>query len=217
MPIIYSLIAFERRVLAEQGKRDEYSKAILNNLPLNGEAYKKSYEHENKTSIYHVMVGEDGLVLLCLADKEVELRICYSFLQEIRTRFLGTYGESYKQSAAYSLNAFARVMNEQMNYYSHDPNSDQIKKARQKITDVESKMKENIGKAIDRGEKIDSIMEKTDILTQEADDFKVVAKKVERRMWWKDKKIIVAAVCCVLILLAILGVVIYFVIRNLIS
>lgn len=61
-------------------------------------------------------------------------------------------------------------------------------------------MIKNIDKVLERGEKIELLVDKTEVLDQHAFKFKRQAKILKRSMWWKNVKLIVIII---LILLAI--------------
>jgi vesicle-associated membrane protein 4 len=50
-------------------------------------------------------------------------------------------------------------------------------------------MRENINKVAERGERLDSLQDKTDNLAISAQTFKRGANRVRRNMWWKDMKV----------------------------
>ncbi|KAJ3087273.1 hypothetical protein HK102_011455 [Quaeritorhiza haematococci] len=69
------------------------------------------------------------------------------------------------------------------------------------VDEVIGLMHNNIEKVIARGEKLESLQNKTDDLQQGALQFKRGATKVRRQMWWKDLKLklIIAGVIIVII------------------
>jgi len=212
MPITYSCIAHQRRILTEVGPQSNVISALLQKLPA-GTATKKSYEYEGQ--FYHLIVSEDDLVFLCLADSDMAHRICYSFLQEVKNRFMAQYGFSYSTAKAGSLSDFSRILKEQMDYYSYDPTTDTVKKVRGQIEDVKHQMHENIEKVLERGDKIEVLVDKTENLQTEGNKFKTVAKSVKRKMWWQNKKTLLAGICCVVLVIAIIVVAALFIFKIL--
>jgi vesicle-associated membrane protein 4 len=49
-------------------------------------------------------------------------------------------------------------------------------------------MRENINKVAERGERLDSLQDKTDNLAVSAQGFRRGANRVRKQMWWKDMK-----------------------------
>jgi len=56
------------------------------------------------------------------------------------------------------------------------------------IDDTVGVMKENINKVSQRGERLDSLQDKTDNLAVSAQGFRRGANRVRKQMWWRDMK-----------------------------
>jgi vesicle-associated membrane protein 4 len=65
-------------------------------------------------------------------------------------------------------------------------------------------MRENINKVSQRGERLDSLQDKTDNLAVSAQGFRRGANRVRKQMWWKDMKMRVCLVVCVIVLLVVI-------------
>ena len=74
-----------------------------------------------------------------------------------------------------------------MNYYNNaGSNVDGLSAVKNQIEDVKSVMVENIEKVLERGEKIELLVDKTDRLNQQAFQFVSNSKKLRTAMWWKN-------------------------------
>jgi len=148
--------------------------------------------------IFHYIVA-DEITYLCMADESFGRRIPYAFLDNIKSRFVSSYGENAKTAMAYGMNAdFARVLQIQMNFYSKDPEADRITKVRGEIDEVKSVMVANIEKVLERGEKIELLVEQTEALQHNAFEFKKGSTQLKRAMWWKNMKITIILILVVL-------------------
>ena len=78
---------------------------------------------------------------------------------------------------------------------------DAITNVQQDIDNVRGIMTENIERVLERGERIDLLVDKTYRLGGGAHDFRVRSRGLKRKMWWKNMKLMV-----------LLGVVIVFLI-----
>ncbi|KTW26932.1 uncharacterized protein T551_03394 [Pneumocystis jirovecii RU7] len=56
------------------------------------------------------------------------------------------------------------------------------------IQDTVGIMRENINKVAQRGERLDSLQDKTESLATSAQGFRRGANRVRKQMWWKDVK-----------------------------
>ncbi|CAN6313939.1 unnamed protein product [Urochloa humidicola] len=67
-------------------------------------------------------------------------------------------------------------------------------------------MMQNIEKVLDRGEKIELLVDKTEDLRSQAQDFRQQGTKIRRKMWWENMKmkLIVFGIVVALILLIVL-------------
>lgn len=68
-------------------------------------------------------------------------------------------------------------------------------------------MRDNINKVSERGERLDSLQDKTDNLAVSAQGFRRGANRVRKQMWWKDMKMRMCIIGGVAILLIIVIVV----------
>ncbi|KDQ11540.1 hypothetical protein BOTBODRAFT_177156 [Botryobasidium botryosum FD-172 SS1] len=77
------------------------------------------------------------------------------------------------------------------------------------IDDTVGIMRENITKVAERGERLDSLQDKTDNLAVSAQGFRRGANRVRKNMWWKDMKmrIIIAVGIAILLVIIIVPIV----------
>ena len=68
---------------------------------------------------------------------------------------------------------------------------DAVKNVQAEIENVRGIMTENIERVLERGERIDLLVDKTDRLGEGARDFRVRSRGLRRRMWWKNVKLMV--------------------------
>jgi vesicle-associated membrane protein 4 len=68
-------------------------------------------------------------------------------------------------------------------------------------------MRDNINKVSERGERLDSLQDKTDNLAVSAQGFRRGANRVRKQMWWKDMKMRMCIIAGVIILVIIVIVV----------
>lgn len=72
------------------------------------------------------------------------------------------------------------------------------------IDDTVGIMRENITKVAERGERLDSLQDKTDNLAVSAQGFRRGANRVRKNMWWKEMKMRIIIGVGVVILLIII-------------
>lgn len=67
--------------------------------------------------------------------------------------------------------------------------TDAITNVQENIDSVKGIMTENIERVLERGERIDLLVDKTDRLGVGAHDFRVRSRGLKRKMWWKNVKV----------------------------
>jgi len=190
MPIIYGVVSRGTTVLAEystaRGNFDQVARRILEKIPTQANS-KMSYVYERH--IFHYLV-DDTIIFLCMADEEFGRRVPFAFLEDLKDRFKSTYAERGKTALAYAMNEdFSRVMKSVMEYYSFNPNADKINRLKGEVDEVKSVMVENIERVLQRGERIELLVDKTTTLSQNAFKFKKQSTALKRAMWWKNIKL----------------------------
>jgi vesicle-associated membrane protein 7 len=204
MPILYSLVARGTVVLAEfsaaAGNASSIARRILEKFPEGGDT-RASYSQERH--IFHILrLG--GIIYLCMVNDAFGRRIPFAFLEEISTRFSKTYGRVAQTALAYAMNdEFSRVLSQQMEYFSSNPNADTINRVRGEIAEVKSVMVENIDKVLERGEKIELLVDKTDALQGDAFRFKKQSRRLKQAMWLKNAKLTAVLTGVILLVLYI--------------
>lgn len=202
--ILFSLVARGTLILAEyssvSGNAIQIAHRILEKLPQVDT--RVSYTQERH--MYHVLVS-DGITFLCMSEEGFGRRIPYAFLEDIKNKFFETYGTAALNAVSYEYNTeFSRVLQQQMDYFSNDPNADAITRMRGGMAEVKHIMIENIEKVLERGERIELLVDKTDHLSSEAFIFRKEARKLKNKMWWKNVKMIILLVILALIVLYII-------------
>jgi len=195
MPIIYALVSRATHVLAEYtssgltGNFSTVTRVLLKKIPK--EDGKLSYIYDKY--IFHYMVSNE-LTYLCMTDRDFPRLVAFQFLDDIKTRFLATYGDRGKTAIAFAFNAdFQRVLQQQMDRYN-STKDDKVARVREEISQVKDVMIKNIDKVLERGEKIELLVDKTEVLDQHAFKFKKQSKALKRSMWWKNAKLMVIIV-----------------------
>ncbi|CAM0136949.1 unnamed protein product [Umbelopsis sp. WA50703] len=197
MSLIYGLVAHGFVILAEHtnstGNFAQVTQAILEKIPPNNS--KLTYVYDRY--LFHY-ICEDGLTYMCMADDSFGRRTPFAFLQDIKEKFLATYDrQSALNAPIYGMNEFSKVIAKQMEEYSTNPGANKLKQVHGEIEQVKDVMVHNIERVLERGERIELLVDKTDNLNQQAFAFKKRSTQLKRQMWWKNTKLMVmiAVVC----------------------
>ncbi|KAL1977045.1 hypothetical protein VTN31DRAFT_3327 [Thermomyces dupontii] len=147
--------------------------------------------------------SHSSLSYLVVATTEQGRRIPFAFLLEIKRRFLAAYPPSttdYASLPAYGCAAFNSELRGLLQSYNTAPPSDSLASARREIDSVRDIMTENIERVLERGERIDLLVDKTDRLGGSAHDFRMRSRGLRRKMWWKNVKVMVLLVIVIIFL-----------------
>ncbi|MBA0733439.1 hypothetical protein Gogos_017457 [Gossypium gossypioides] len=101
------------------------------------------------------------------------------------------------------------VMKEHMKYIiEHAEEIEKLLKVKAQVSEVKSIMLENIDKAIDRGENLTTLADKTENLRDQAQAYRNQGTKIRRKMWYQNMKIklVVLGILVLLILVIWLSV-----------
>ncbi|KAJ0973402.1 hypothetical protein J5N97_021361 [Dioscorea zingiberensis] len=221
-PLIYSFVAKGTAVLAEHtsysGNFSTVAVQTLQKLPPNSKKF--TYSCDGHTFNYLL---DRGFVFLVVADEASGRSVPFVFLERVRDDFMQRYGASIdaagshplddedddlfedRFSIAYQLDReFGPRLKEHMQYcINHPEEMSKMSKLKAQITEVKGIMMDNIEKALDRGEKIELLVDKTENLQFQADSFQRQGRQLRRKMWLQNLqfKLMVVGVALVLILI----------------
>ena len=138
-----------------------------------------------------------------VAQAELGRRIPFAFLLDLKKKYLAQYppqSTSFQSLPAYGTAAFNSTLKTMLQQYNVAPPGDALSNARKEIDSVKDIMTENIERVLERGERIDLLVDKTDKLGGSARDFRVRSRGLRRQMWWKNVRIMVL-LCVVVVFL----------------
>lgn len=149
-----------------------------------------AYEYDSY--MFHYAV-EEGLCFLCMSDELNKHRIPYAFLQDMKERFVSMHGRVEPlQAIAFAYNEeFSKVIQERMQFFNSDEAErtiDNIGAIKSQIDEVKGAMVQNIEKILERGEKIELLVDKTDRLNQQAFRFESAGRSLRRAMYWRKMR-----------------------------
>ncbi|XP_010547078.1 PREDICTED: vesicle-associated membrane protein 721-like isoform X2 [Tarenaya hassleriana] len=216
--LIYSFVARGTVILAEYteftGNFTSIAAQCLQKLPSSNNKF--TYNCDGHTFNYLVDDGFSIVLSLSLsycvvAVESVGRQLPIAFLERVKEEFTKRYGGGKADTAtANSLNKeFASKMKEQMQYcVDHPDEINKLAKVKAQVSEVKGVMMENIEKVLDRGEKIEILVDKTENLRSQAQDFRQQGTKLRRNMWLQNMKIklIVLGILIALILIIVLSV-----------
>ena len=213
MSLIYALICRGTTVLCDYtdkaGNFETITISMLDNLTRQSQ---KKVTFQAGEYEYHVC-NEDGLSYILMTGKNVPTKHAFAYLRDIRRRFTqGPLVERAITAKAYELRRdFMHVLGSQMEYHRDEMSKpDRLSELNSQVEEVKGIMVQNIERVLERGERLDILVEKAQDLEADASSFKKTSDQLQRKYWWKNMKwkvilAIIILVILVAIVLIILG------------
>ncbi|XP_064458786.1 uncharacterized protein LOC135369068 isoform X2 [Ornithodoros turicata] len=158
---------------------------------------------------FHFLVSE-GLTYTCATTTDVGLRLPFTFLDLTKQRFnVGSLRTRAWTAMEHELNRdFAAVMADIMAKCNEGKMGDHISTLKGQVQEVKVVMTENIEKIVERGERLDTLLDKTQELESSSTQFRASAKKVRAAMCMKNMRlwiiigVLVTAILVLIVLFA---------------
>ncbi|KAG0451353.1 hypothetical protein HPP92_013752 [Vanilla planifolia] len=208
--LIYSFVARGMVILAEytefRGNFMEIASQCLQRLPASNDRF--TYSTDGHTFNYLV---NNGYTYCIVAIESAGRQTPIAFLERIKEDFTNRYGGGKAATAlAHSLNReFGPKLKEHMQYcMDHPEEISRLAKVQAQVSEVKGVMRDNIASVIGREEKIDGLVNKSEDLRYQAQDFRQGGTQLRRKMWWQNMKIklVVLSIIIALIFIIILSV-----------
>ncbi|KAK0938647.1 hypothetical protein LTR29_009746 [Friedmanniomyces endolithicus] len=222
-PLLYSCIAYHDTILTEHTTSAVTGTSTLASVILpkiqHETAQKLTYTH-NDNFIHYIAdaapssskpdtLSAGGLTYMVVAKADLGRRIPFGYLVEIKKRFLKEYDPertAFGSLPAYGAAAFNAQLKQLMVDYGTTKagKDDAFANVQNEIENVRGIMTENIERVLERGERIDLLVDKTDRLGGSARDFRVRSRGLRRQMWWKNVRLMVLMVVVIIFLVYLL-------------
>mmetsp|Transcript_108176 Transcript_108176/g.187853 ORF Transcript_108176/g.187853 Transcript_108176/m.187853 type:complete len:227 (+) Transcript_108176:111-791(+) len=166
---------------ASTGSEDlnEVSRKVLSKIPRTGGL--RSYVYAGYT--FNYLLDKD-LIFLCIAAVAAGSELIFQFLGEFRSRFERCSRIGSNNRAA----EMTRMLRDLIAQYNSDQSTTKVKQMEQELEDVTEMMRDNISKVMERGERIESLIDKTALLKSESVSFRAGAKRHNDELWWRDNR-----------------------------
>mmetsp|Transcript_44175 Transcript_44175/g.86983 ORF Transcript_44175/g.86983 Transcript_44175/m.86983 type:complete len:260 (-) Transcript_44175:164-943(-) len=212
--ILYALVARQVNVLAEHQTPSvpfdlpTATRLVLQRIPQEDKRHTFEFDRE----FLFVCIVEDGICFLCLCQQDAELRRVFGFLEDVKRLFMKQFRAEAYTAHTFALNSvFAPVLEDRLNYYNTDPEAmyqvDKIGAVQKNAQANIGQMQDNIDLVLERGEKIDLLVEKTEALDGQSFKFERSAKAVKYKMLWKRIKF---TMFCIFALVVIVYIIMMF-------
>jgi len=212
MPLLYTVVARKNVVLARHatpgviGNFAEVTELVLSRID---ETKNKKMSYSSDSYMYHYVYSDNNLTFLCITDDEFKRTSAFAFLDSIETKFNTQYaGRSTSTTVPLALNnEWAPIFKAEMKKFnlSEDQNklmpaeegveagtSDKVQLVRNEVERVKDIMIANVETIMERGERLELLVDKTENLSQQAVTFRRAGRQIHRQAWWENTKMKIA-------------------------
>ena len=206
--IIYSLIAKYDKPLVEYSNfTGTFNEACLNMLKKIENNTSKAIQVGDYIIFY---MNEEGLTFMIMTGKRYPKQAAIGCLESIKREFYSTYqGRDFDGELRYGLNdEFKKKLKMKFEYFNEnkDVSDDKLEKLKNEMGKMKDEILEASGLLSERGEKIQVLDEKADILSRDSNTYYIQSKRVKKaELMKKIKYYIGIAVLVLLIIYLIIG------------
>ncbi|XP_029639233.1 vesicle-associated membrane protein 711 [Octopus sinensis] len=212
--IHYSCICRGETILCSQLKTtsmQNFENVVADMLPNIPTHQNKSMTYTSDNYSFHCKV-ENGILFLCVADPNMGKQGPHSFLLEIKNTFLnGRLAARASSAFSHEFDRdFGQVLQREMETFSKPGAGSGISHLQSQVNEVKGILTQNIEKVLERGDRLDDLMDKTYELEEQSIKFHKTSRSIAKKFWWKNTKMTCLMVCGVLILLTIIIIIILY-------
>lgn len=203
MPIKYSCINEGATLLADfPGDADpkfvETMQKVLSTVPPR-EYRRKTIDDKEGGVNYHYISNGEGCIVACVTSSDMRMRTVFAFLEAVEPLVRGTGGGG----AGGELRNGKKLLQQKMEFYNN-PQNDKITALNDDINQVVDVMMDNMDKVLTRGDRIDTLQEKSSNLADQAQQFQDRSTELKRALCMKNLKFTIMIVCAVILVIIII-------------
>lgn len=97
------------------------------------------------------------------------------------------------------------------NYTNSLPGDTKIKALQNDVHEITEVMKTNINKVIERGDRVDMLNERSELLNSRAAEFRINSRNIRRKFWWENFRL---QIIIGIIALVVVALILYFSLKS---
>lgn len=123
-------------------------------------------------------------IFVCVTSTRLDRQVPFAFLNDVQSEFEVQVIETKDQDH----NMFENNLNRLLRAYENHGHEDTMRMVQSSLNNVKGVMQNNIGAALERGEDLSLLEDKSTRLTEASNAFKLKSKDVERQFYWQYMK-----------------------------
>lgn len=196
--LLYVAIAKGKTIVASHANGTQNATAIatliLDKIDCEVES-KQTFVHQ-KYQIHYIHTAptggiKGGLTYLAIGSEALGRRVPFACLFDVKRRFLETFETKEIVSAGQNeFSSFEPVIKDRMHAVMENgvDGADKAKEVQREIESVKDIMSQNIERVLERGERIDLLVDKSSHLSSSSLAFRKRSQAVKRQMWWQKTR-----------------------------
>lgn len=197
--ICYGAVVYNRQILCSHqsgtGNYETVFRSVLPQVQTSRSGEKTAFNVEGGMTVY--VLVEQGVAFCVLAPTNFGKQRSFNCLDALKRNFESAdlFGRVVDAGAGGLSWSFGNTLQMQMEKHSKADGSQQVREMQSKVDEVKDVMVQNVKKVMDRGEKLDDLMDRAEDLEIKADQFRSTTKEVRKKFWWQNMrmKLIIAA------------------------
>mmetsp|Transcript_58477 Transcript_58477/g.128207 ORF Transcript_58477/g.128207 Transcript_58477/m.128207 type:complete len:218 (+) Transcript_58477:80-733(+) len=162
----------------------------------------KTFVYEGHAFNYLV---DRELCFICVSNLDVGTTGPYSFLKDLKTKYSQVASRPSVGEAE-----LTRLLKTVVDEHNGQGTVAKVHRMESELDEVTELMKDNITKVMERGERIESLVDKTSNLRTETASFRTHARNAKNNLWWQNMKfyliiVLVLTSVCVFLLSVVCG------------
>lgn len=161
----------------ERGSVGEFMQFFSSTVAARTRPGQRQSVQEGENYIGHCYARTEGLAGVIISDKEYPVRVAFSLLNKILDEFISKYPPSSWQNAPKNSKLDFIPLKDYLSKYQDPHQADTIMKVQQELDETKIVLHKTIESVLARGEKLDSLVDKSEALSSSSRMFYKQAKK----------------------------------------
>lgn len=203
MPLYYALVARGKIVLCDHAEVSGNFEALCQSMLQTKREDGSKISYQEGRYLFHVStVGL--LTFICVSENTFERKVAYTFLDRVSNELVkaGLQGTA-NVCTPYGIRLeFSSKLSELMKQYSA---TDRVTALSTQVKEVQQVMTNNVERVVARGEALEDLEERSELLQHSTVTFRNNSTKLKRKVMWKSVKLWVGVTAFLLIALAVIA------------
>lgn len=153
--------------------------------------------------------SDPDCIYLGICAREYPQRAAFKLLGELKREFEERFGKDVHAARHSSLSRPARELFRAIcDKYNAVENVDKVAAVSLQVEEVKGVMQNNIQSVLRNQENIETLLDQTDTMKNQASDFHRTANRAKNKMWWKNAKLQLVIIILVIAIIAIIIIII---------